>query len=705
MERKKEFLIRVYVVIGVFCLIAAALVGKAFYISQIEGDYWRAKAEEQLFVLMPFEAERGKILADDGSPLAISLPFFELRMDTKAKGMKTKTKDYFKDEIDSLSLVLSQTLMPDKSAKEIKNWLIKERQDKNQYVLIAKNIDYNQLELIKKFPLFKHGQNRGGLRIIKHNRREKPFKLLANRTIGLHRDSLSIGLEHQYNQYLKGEEGQRLMKKIGNHQYLPVDDVTEIEAKKGKDIITNLNIGIQEIAQEALAEAMEKHQAEKACAVVMEVKTGAIKAIANLGRNENGELVENYNYAVAHSSEPGSTMKLASTLAMLDKGSVNLKTPVSLGDGSCYFYDKEMKDAHAPRISAADLYFSFITSSNVGISKLAYASFGNDQKSFAEYYAKFGLNKKTGIDLGGEPAPVIKHPSRDKAKWYGTTLPWMSVGYETQLTPLQILTFYNGVANGGKVMKPYLVKAIVEDEELVQTVDPVVLKDSICSESALLQIMECLKGVVLEGTAKFMKNDRYSIAGKTGTAVTNYFESDGVNKEYQASFCGFFPAEDPLYSCIVVVYNPSQGGYYGGEAAAPVFKRIADHCMRMNLEPEFALNQKPKPTLTSELLPVGNYGYTNDFKTLFNHIGVPFKHSTAGEWIRTIADQNGVYTFAVSQNNKIVPDLRGMGLRDALFLIDQSGLKAKIHGSGKIVSQSLNPGEPVGQAMIELVLE
>ena len=705
MSRKKEFLLRVYVVFGLFSLVALVMIGKAFYISQVEGDYWRAKAKEQLFVLMPFEAERGKILADDGSPMAISLPFFELRFDTQAPGMKDKNRDLFKESIDSLSLVLSQSLIPDRSPSEIKTWLVRERKAKNQYVLIARNVDYNTLELVKKFPLFRYGQNKGGLRTIRHNRREKPFKILANRTIGLFRDSLSIGLENSFNEILKGEEGERLMKKIGDHQYLPVDEVSEIEAKKGKDIVTTLNIGIQEVAQEALAEAMLTHNADKACAVVMDVKTGAICAIANLGRSESGELVENYNYAVGYSSEPGSTLKTASTLAMLEEGAVNLKTPVSLGNGITYFYNKEMKDSHTPNISAADLYYAFIESSNVGISKLAWSSFGNSPSKFAAYYEKFGLTQKTGIEIGGEPFPVIKNPIKNKKTWYGTTIPWMSVGYEVQLTPLQILTFYNAIANNGRMMKPFLVKTILDNDEEVKRFSPTVMKDSIFSESALNQIHELLKGVVQEGTATLLKNDYYSVAGKTGTAVTNYFVKDDLHKDYQASFCGYFPAENPKYSCIVVVYNPTQGGYYGGQAAAPVFKKIADHCMRTHMEPVAAINQQPRPLLASELLPVGNYGHRSDFKEIFQHIGVPFKQETKGEWIRTIADHSGVFTVPVQNIKNLIPDVRGMGLRDAMFLLDDYGIKAIPVGRGKIVRQSKDPGSIISNENLILYLE
>lgn len=702
MDRKKEFLLRVYIVLGMFILVAIALVGKAFYISEVQGDKWRDMATELYFKLMPVEAERGKILSDDGSPLAISLPFFEIRMDTKAKGL---TKEVFKKNVDALADALSKNIMPDKSPEEIKNYLVRARQKEMQYLLIARSVDYQQLEELKTYPIFKLGQNKGGLIVIRKNRREKPFKLLANRTIGLHRDSLSIGLEDSFNKYLKGEEGERLMKKVDHDEYIPVNDVTEIEAKKGADVMTTLNVSLQEVTEEALAEAMINHNATKACAVVMETSTGAIKAIANLGRDENGELVENYNYAVAYSSEPGSTLKLASVMAMMEEGAVNINTPVDLNGGVYYFYDKKMPDSKIHGIGQSNLKFAFENSSNVGISRLANNVFANNPSAFASYYEKFHLINKSGIELNGEPKPIIKNPKTDKDSWYGTTVPWMSVGYEMQLTPLQILNFYNSVANDGKMMKPYIVSKILENDEPVKIFTPKVMADSMYSESTLNQIKELLKGVVEEGTAKILKNDQYSIAGKTGTAVTNYHMVNAETKEYQASFCGYFPADAPKYSCIVVVYNPTQGGYYGADAAGPAFKKIADHCMRELHVTTTPINMEPKPVLASEHLPVGNYGSATDFKNIFNHVGLPFRQGQNSEWIRTISAKEGVFTVAVENKKGIVPDVTGMGLRDAMFLLDKSGYKVLPHGIGKVISQSIPAGTSISNTIIELYLE
>lgn len=707
MDRKKEFLLRVYVTLAVFLLAGALLSWKAIKIVTIEGDMWRQKGEELYFKLVSIEAERGKILADDGSPLAISLPFFEIRMDTKAKGL---TKEVFKRNVDSLAYFLSRDLMTDRGPREIKNMLVKERQEGNRYLLIARSIDYQQMESLKKYPIFREGQNKGGLIVIRKDKREKPFKILASRTIGLNRENAqAIGLESSFNKYLKGEEGQRLMKKVGHNIYLPVDDVMEIEAKRGKDIVTTLNIGIQEVAEDALAEAILKHGAVKGCALVMDVKTGAIKAMANLGFDEDGNLVENFNYAIASSTEPGSTLKLASTLALLESGKVDLKTAVDLNGGEAYFYNKKMKDSENHGVGMSDLQYAFEKSSNVGISKLANAVFSSiqGQKEFADYYRKFGLHLKTGIELDGEPAPIIKHPDIDKDKWYGTSVPWMSVGYELQLTPLQILNLYNTVANNGRMMKPYIVSGILDNDVEVKKIEPKILRDSIVSNSTLLQAKALLKGAVDNGTAKIIYTDQYSISGKTGTAVTNYFVTGMEQKDYQASFCGFFPSEDPAFSCIVVIYNPTKGGYYGGQAAAPVFKKIADRCMRDMNRIAVQINDQPKPALAMEVLPVGNYGYAGDFKNLFSYIGLPYTDPRKSDWIRTISNKEGVYTLPQYQEKGKVPDLTGMGLRDAMFVLDKLGMGVVAHGVGKVKYQSIAPGTllPGGDQRIEVYLE
>ncbi|MFZ1298708.1 MAG: penicillin-binding protein [Saprospiraceae bacterium] len=703
MDRRKEFLIRVYVVLAVFALIAGVLMWKAFTINVVQGDGWRKKGKELYFSLMPVKAERGKILAEDGSPLATSQPIFEIRMDTRASGL---TQELFNRHVDSLADNLQRFLYPEKSKQAIKNVLVSARKKSDRYVLIARNLNYDQMVTVKGFPLFRLGPNKGGMITITENRREKPYKNFASRTIGLDRENAEpIGLEKSFDQFLKGHEGQRVMRKVGPNIYIPVNGLEELTAKKGNDIVTTLNPGIQEIAELSLADAITKHQAEEGCAIVMDVATGAIKAIANLSWNNAGELVENYNYAIGKSSEPGSTFKLASLIALLEERTVDTSTAVDLNGGACRFYDRIMKDSKMHGVGKSDLTYSFIQSSNVGISKIAASVFENNPARFVNYLKRFGLSTKTGIELDGEPSPLIKDPQKNKDMWYGTTLPWMSVGYELQLTPLQILNFYNGIANGGKVMKPYLVSDILNGNHTVKHFDPVVLRDSIISESTLNKVMELMKQVVEKGTAKNIKSDVYSIAGKTGTAVSNYFEKGSEKKNYQSSFAGFFPADDPKFSCIVVVYNPQEAGFYGSEVAAPVFKRIADRCMRTVFTKTAAINLIPKSTPVNERLPVGNKGFAKDFEMVFKHIGLPLHQKEQAKWIETSTGEDGVYTVDWNFDGKLMPDLRGMGLRDAMYVMDGYGVKLIPHGIGKITTQSISPGLQISSKLVELYLE
>lgn len=703
MERRKEFLLRVYFVLGVFTLLALGLMTKAFMINVMEGREWRKKSKGLYFTVMDVKAERGKILADDGSPLATSQPIFEIRMDTRAAGLK---EDMFQRNIDSLAFCIHKHLQPNRSQSEIKSLLRQARKKSDRYFFIAKNLNYDQLQLVKSFPLFRNGPNKGGMITLTENRREKPYRNFASRTIGIDRENAEpIGLEKSFDQYLKGKEGHRVMRKVSSNIYIPVNGLEEFVAKKGNDIITTLNPGIQEIAELALEESIRKHQALEGCAIVMEVETGAIKAIANLSWDSKGELSETYNHAIAKSSEPGSTFKLASLIALLEEGKVDTFTKVDLNGGSYKFYDRIMNDSKIHGIHSSDLAHSFIQSSNVGISKLTNAVFGGNHKKFKSYLDQFGLNHKSGIELEGEPKPLIKDPEKNKNAWYGTTIPWMSVGYELQLTPLQLLVFYNGVANKGKVMKPYLVSEIIDGDKVIKKYQPVVLKDSIFSTATLDKVFALMQNVVERGTADNIKTDAYPIAGKTGTAVTNYFYSDAESKNYQASFAGFFPADQPKYSCIVVVYNPKQMGYYGAEVAAPVFKKIADRCMRAEFTKTAVINLEPKEMPSNERLPLGNKGYAADFENLFKHIGLPLNLGDSDTWITTEAGDEGIYSASWDFEKMKMPDLRGMGLRDAMYVMDAFGVRLFPQGSGKVVSQSVAPGMEIKNELIQLYLE
>lgn len=703
MDRRRELLTRVFIVMIAFAIVAVMLISKATYIHVVEGKILRKKSKDLYYTVETVEAERGRILAVDGSPLATSQPIFEIRMDTRAKGL---SKTVFERKLDSLANQMHVFLYPEKNLADIKQALKLSYKKGSRYVLIGRNLNYEQMLVVKQFPILNLGPNAGGLIIKSETKRIKPYQHLASRTIGIQREHAElVGLEKSFNQVLEGKVGHRVSRKAGPNLYLPVSGLEEILPQKGKDIKTTVDVGIQEVVELALEDCIRTNLAESGCAIVMEVETGAIKAIANLGWTKDGELVEDYNYAIAKSTEPGSTMKLASLLALLTVSQVDTSTLVDLQGGSCAFYDRVMYDSkiHGQRIK--NLAYSFIQSSNVGISKLVAEQFSKKPQQFVDFLRRLGLDKKTGIELEGEPEPVLKDPVKNKEIWYGTSLPWMSVGYELQLTPMQLLCFYNTIANDGKRVKPRLVSAIMDGHKTIKSFKPEV-EDIPSLPIDKLEIAKALmQEVVDRGTAKNIKSERYDISGKTGTAVTNYFHKDAATKSYQASFAGFFPSKNPVYSCIVVIYNPQQDLFYGGDVAAPVFKRIADRCMRAEFYKSAALNINPKVTLTNERLPLGNKGAAEDFDKLFRYIGLPFEKHVTGTWIETNMNANAIGAVQSSIEDNVMPDLSGMGLRDACFLMDAYGGKLFPKGSGKIIYQNIPPGTIIKHPMVEVVLD
>jgi len=582
-EVKRELLIRVYIVALAMVGVACLLFYKAAKISIVEGEHWRSMGDSLYLKYMPVIADRGDILAADGSLMTTSLPFFDLHVDFKAEGLR---EDIFKANVDSLAYYLSTYVNPSVSKGQMRDWLIQKRRSGDRYALLTKDVSIRDLERIKTFPIFRLGKNKGGLIIDRQHVRVKPYKLLASRTLGLDRDNAQqIGLERTFDDYLKGEEGQRLMQRVTGGAWIPVSNLADLEGRRGADVVTTIDPEIQDIAEYALLEGMENSHGSKGTAVVMDVETGAILAMANLGATGNG-YDEDYNYAVGFSSEPGSTFKLASVMALLEDDGADLNTEVDLGGGAGKFFDRIMKDSKMHGIHASTLQQAFELSSNVGIARLVQDYYGRDGRAgqFIKRIHEMHLQEPTGIELDGEGAPMIKDPSKKEDRWSGTTLPYMSTGYECRMTPLQILRLYNAVANDGKMMKPYIVSQITREGRTIKRFRPEVVDRSIASSSTIEKAKQLLKGVVESGTAKEYKPDYYMFSGKTGTARTDYYDPNSPRKQYMASFAGYFPSDKPKYSCIVMVYDPTVGGFYGASSALPVFRKIADRCMGINRE-------------------------------------------------------------------------------------------------------------------------
>ena len=704
---KNEVLVRVYAVAALILLVAVAIFMQLFRLTVTDAPKWEAKADSLYVKWVDAPSQRGNILADDGSLLATSLPFFDIHFDAKAEGL---TDDIFNAQsVDSLAWLLSTYVDQQYTPGAYRDWLVQLRAAPPEtrgirYVPIAKDLPYNKALMVKSFPIFREGRFKGGFIMEQKNRRERPFKILAQRTIGYTRDgALPVGLEGSFNNILEGKEGKQLMIRVPGDVYIPVNDLAEIEPEAGDDVITTLDINIQDVAETALLNACKTHNADHGCAIVMEVKTGKIRAIANIGRTPEGWW-ETYNYAVGERVEPGSMFKLASFMAMMEAGKLNdLDEKIPVYGGKVKIYDEELQDAEPHGLDSMTIREVFARSSNVGTATLAQQFFKTNPSAFVQHIRDFGLDLPTGIEVGGEEAPIVKNPKDPKSEWSGTSLPWMSIGYELLMTPLQLLTFYNAVANDGRMMKPYIVQRTERYGEIVKEFRPTVVQRSIASKSNLTRAKDLLQTVVTKGTARNIESANYTIAGKTGTAQLNYHKfraSKGIR--HQAGFCGFFPAENPVYSCIVVISEPERGGYHGAEVAAPVFRAIADKCFAMKAELHVPVNAKPKEKLATARLPTYDAGATEDIRSSLKWLDIDyFRENDLPEWAVITAERgDSLLVQHRTVPDKTIPSVIGMGLKDAIYLLENRGCRVKVQGVGKVRRQSLAPGTKAGGGQV-----
>ncbi|MDP3462836.1 MAG: penicillin-binding protein [Bacteroidales bacterium] len=701
-EAKSEILWRVYLLYVAVLLFAIAIIVQIAMIQYRTGDDLIEQSQQQELKVFNLDALRGNILAEDGSLLATSVPVFEIRMDIASPHIDDAL---FETKVDSLSMSLS-SLFRNKSAKEYANDLRAGRREGNRYLLIKNKVTYAELKKMRKFPIFNRGKYRGGLIVIQHDKREKPFKELASRTVGYEnsRENLFVGLEGAFHDQLKGIDGKQLKRRINNGDWIPVFDAGEIDPQNGKDIVTTIDINIQDVAESALRRNLTENEAFQGCAVLMEVATGHIKAIANLTLDsKTGRYEESYNFAVAESVEPGSTFKLASMMALLEDGKVRLSDSMRIGNGQMVYSKRVMRDVHSIRNGHITVREAFEKSSNVAISKLVYNAYQHDPAKFVERIYAMSIHLPLNIVIPGEGKPYIKHP-KDKDAWYGTTLPWMSIGYESQMTPLQILTLYNAVANNGIMVKPIFVKEINQGGYVIRRFETEVINPSIASASTIESVRSLMEGVVERGTAKSLKDSPVKIAGKTGTAQIASGKK-GYNKQnYNASFVGYFPAKDPKYSCIVVVNNPSAGKIYGGAVAAPVFREIADKVYATRLDIHDGHNQVDT-TLPVIPIPTGLTHY-DDLSYIYGEIGESTsRHFYGIEWVGRKVEGDQMMLAPAEFSDTLVPDVTGMGLRDAIYLLEKIGLKPIVSGRGQVASQLPEAGTRlVSGQVIELNL-
>jgi cell division protein FtsI (penicillin-binding protein 3) len=695
---KNEVLYRVYFVLILIVASAAAIVFKTFQISVLEGEKWRSKGEDLYLKEVPLEAERGNILTEDGSMLATSMPFFDISFDPNSNAIDTADWNH---NIDSLAYCLATFVSPEYTPGGMKNYLLEQKAQGKRYVIIKKDATLSEMERISNFPLFRLGQFKGGFICIQKYKRERPFRMLANRTIGyVSGDSISVGLEGYFDKDLKGDEGTQLMYRVGEGMWIPLENLSKIEPKTGNDIVTTIDVNLQDITESALAKAMVRHQAENGTAILMEVKTGAIRAIANLGWTKQGQLWETYNTAIGSATEPGSTFKLASLLALLEDGYVDLHDSIDLEQGRTIYFDAEMQDAYPHTINKATVLQAFGMSSNVGVSRLVNKYYGEKNKAdeYVERLHDFFLDQPTGIELNGEVSPYIKKAYSAEDAWSGITLPWMAIGYELAITPLQQLAFFNAVANDGVYVKPYIVTEVQKYGETIKRFPVTEVKGRIASKKAISLAQKALESVVDStwGTGYALRSDAYRYAGKTGTAQLGYQRLENMTKVkgYQASFAGYFPAENPVYSCIVLISKPKEAGIYGGQVALPVFREIADKAIATRLELYPVINETPAPVLAANVLPDQDAGYRPDLQKVLKTLGIDFYNRAEGDWaVLRSADPDSLKLLKRPVEDKLVPNVMGMGLRDALYLLENSGVRVQVNGNyGKVKQQSVRPG-------------
>lgn len=692
MDKKKDILWRIYLVYFIICLFGVAIISKVLIIQFVEGDEWRAKAESLSTRFFDIEAVRGNIYDANGSMLATSIPYYEVGMDVNTEAI---TKEIFRDNVDSLAWCLSN-LFKDRSKKEYLRLLKKARKEHDRWVVLQRNVSYTDLQKMKRFPILRRGKNRGGFVYLQTNKRERPFQFLAARTIGKLNENgtgKSYGLELAYNSYLQGVYGHRLMQKIAGNVWRPINDDNEVDPEDGADIVSTIDINVQDVAENSLMNCLKQHGADHGCLVLMEIKTGEVKAIANLTRNnkDTASYVENLNYAVGVATVPGSTFKLPSLVAAMEDFNLSLDEQVDIGNGTCFYSNIPVRDSHHPKKEKLSVQEVFEESSNVGVTKIITRYYAKDPQKYIDRLYKMNLNSPLGVNLPGEAKPYIKD-TKDKS-WSKISLPWISYGYESRITPLQILNFYSAIANDGKMMRPMFIKEIKKRGKTIKLFTPEIINPSICSKATVVKAKKMMEGVVMNGTAKNLKASDYQIAGKTGTAQMGLVKG---KMTYQASFVGYFPADNPKYSCIVVISAPTGDSYYGGAVAGPVFKDVADKVYSTSLEIHKEIN--PIQAQLAFKVPATKNGSQEELQTVLTALKIPVKaKNESAEWVAASpVDSMSVNlmtsTVETTLKQGIVPNLTGMSARDAIYLLENRGMRVRLLGSGAVSKQSLPAG-------------
>lgn len=706
-DKRKNIVLRFGIVYVAICFSFLLVIYKILVIQVVEKDNWMALAAQSLKTDIVVKPNRGNIYACDGRLMASSIPTYYVYMDMRVPALHEKEGVLFHQNIDSVAICLAQ-FFKDKSAKEYKSALTAAyRRGLGEYQLYPKRISYAQLKELKTFPLFRLGRNKSGLITKELFKRVKPFGSLATRTIGdIYADESKggkNGIELSFNSHLIGTPGVSIRQKVAN-TYM---ETVQLEPIDGMDITTTIDVDLQDVAEKALVDSLKAFDAATGYVVLMEVKTGEIKAMVNMQQNADKSYSETKNGAVSDQVEPGSTFKVAALMVALDDGKVRITDSIQTGNGVYPYANRQMKDHNYHRggygkISVGNVIHA---SSNVGISKIIVDNYGHNPSTFVDRLYEMKLNEPLDLEIPGTASPRIRHPKDKSNYWSQTTLPWMSIGYETQIPPIYTLAFYNAIANNGKYIKPFIVKSISKNGHLIKTFHTETIKDQICKPSTLKDIHETLLGV-LEGklgTAKNVHSEHVRIAGKTGTAQISKGKDGYKNggTSHQVSFCGYFPADDPKYSCIVVVREPKNGYASGGKMAGSIFKNVAERVMALKSE------RRPNSFEVDSTLsvPAAPFVKTGNYKALEQVMAVlqlPLQ-ANATDWARVHTEQKTTRVEPLEIKRNVIPDLKGMGAKDAVYLLESMGLNVQVLGRGRVISQNLQPGTPARRGSIVLI--
>ena len=706
-EKRRNIVLRFGILYFMILFAFLLILYRIVVLQYVEKDAWMALAAKNKKTDIVVKPNRGNIFACDGRLMASSIPTYYVYMDTRVPALHDDEGKLFSDNVDSLAIALSG-FFADRTANEYKLMLKKAYRDGvGELQLYPKRITYMQLKEMKKFPLFRLGRNKSGLITKELFKRVKPFGSLASRTIGdIYADESKggkNGLELYFNKELLGIPGVSIRQKVANRW----EETVQVEPVDGMDIMTTIDIDLQDIAEKALVDSLKSFDAASGYCILMEVQSGEVKAMVNMQRNEDGTYSENKNGAVSDQVEPGSTFKVVSLMALLDEGKAKITDTIQTGAGVYNFYGSNMTDHNAKKggfhnITLAEAIHG---SSNIGISRAVVKAWGSNPAGFVDKLYEMKVNEKLDIEIPGAAGPKIRHPKYNSQTWSRTTLPWMSIGYETQIPPIYTLAFYNSIANNGKYIRPFFVKAIMKNGQPVKTFTTETINPQICKPTTLAIVRETLLGVLYgeKGTAKNVASKYFKIAGKTGTAQISKgaagYKAGG--KTHQVSFCGYFPADAPQYTCIVVIREPRNGYPSGGKMAGSVFKNVAERTMALKSirTPDYLSNDS---TQTAGFMPASKSGRYDQLQKVLGSFALPITGNT-GSWVKISATDNSLKTENMPFIRNEIPDVKGMGAKDAVFLLGELGLRVQLSGRGKVVSQNRVPGESFRKGDIVLL--